>query len=495
MLVRAIPSLTALWVAGALVFPARAAWAAGALEITGAPTSANGLTSRALGHSAETTYFNPALLGGTAPLMEIGGFVLHTAGRIELADRPADVDVPLTVYDAQVPAAAGGAGRLSLRPLPTSALPQPRGDTRVSESRAFAVVGVVRPLFDSTFRFGFLGVLPLRGFLDERAFFADEREQYFTNRLDFERLGDRSGVASFTVSLGGRLTPWLSAGLGIDLGYRTTTEFALYVPDASDQETALLNPRLRTSTRAAPIAGVALHPTDELTMTATVHAPVGVHMKGANTIRFWNYTYPEGRDHLLQRFDFSQATTPLRVGFGGAYGRGARPGGEHVWDAGATVVLEEWSQYRDRHQERPADHWRNTITPAVGGAVATDHGRFTLDVAYAPTPVPDQIGRTNYVDNARTLASLGWEAPVRWFRTALGLGLYLHGQWMVPRSVTKRADAPHPVLDEFPDDAFDFVTGEPLPEATGLQTNNPGYPGFSSRGFLVGGGFSVRLPR
>ena len=75
------------------------------------------------------------------------------------------------------------------------------------------------------------------------------------------------------------------------------------------------------------------------------------------------------------------------------------------------------------------------------------------------------------------------------------LKVFLHGQLLLTREVQKRADAANPVLDEVPDEAVDRVTGMPLEGAAGLQTNNPGYPGFSSGGWLAGAGFALRLPQ
>ncbi len=492
---RTPPSTLAAALLGLAVLLPRSAGAAGALELVGAPTSPNGLTSRTLGRGSETTYFNPALMTRASPLLEIGWFTLRTAGSIELDERPPGIDVPEEVYNAQLVGADGAARRLTLRPLPTASLPRTRSDTELTETRSFAVVGVVRPLFGGDVSFGFLGVLPLSGFLDERGFFADEREQYFSNRLDFERLGDRSGVASFTLALGARVNRWLSVGAGVDLGFATRTSFDLYVPDAADQSTVLLNPRLEATTSAAPLLGIALRPSADLTTTATLHAPVGVEMEGENRIRFWNYSYPDNEDHVLQRYTFTQAVTPLRVGFGGAYAHGTRPSGARRWEVAAEVVIERWSEYRDRHGERPADRWSDTLRPTIGGNLDTDRGQFGLDLGYVPSPVPDQVGRSNYVDNARAVTSLSWELPIHVLGTAVGVGLYLHGQWLVPRSVEKRDDAAYPVTDEFPDDARNFMTGEPIASAEGLQTNNPGYPGYSSRGHLLGAGFSVRLPQ
>ena len=44
--------------------------------------------------------------------------------------------------------------------------------------------------------------------------------------------------------------------------------------------------------------------------------------------------------------------------------------------------------------------------------------------------------------------------------------------------------APELVKDEVPDDAQ--ISGDPVGGASGLQTNNPGWPGFGSEGWIVG---------
>ena len=100
--------------------------------------------------------------------------------------------------------------------------------------------------------------------------------------------------------------------------------------------------------------------------------------------------------------------------------------------------------------------------------------------------MPEQTGRTNYVDNTRLTSSLGFEIPLQYREANYSLGLYLQSQFLVPRSVTKDASAMHPVLDEVSDSSVDRIHGRALPGAAGLQTNNPGYPGYSSSGTLLG---------
>ena len=117
-----------------------------------------------------------------------------------------------------------------------------------------------------------------------------------------------------------------------------------------------------------------------------------------------------------------------------------------------------------------------------------------------PTPVPQQTGRTNYVDNNRISSSLGAQYGFPLFGGTAQIGLQLQAHRLLPREQTKLATptnpdgevvAPERVRDEVPDDA---VSGRnPLPGAQGLQTNNPGWPGFESEGWVWVGAVHMRL--
>ncbi|MGB9599802.1 MAG: hypothetical protein ACPL7I_04560, partial [Myxococcota bacterium] len=41
------------------------------------------------------------------------------------------------------------------------------------------------------------------------------------------------------------------------------------------------------------------------------------------------------------------------------------------------------------------------------------------------------------------------------------------------------------ILDEFPDDSTTLLSNSPMLEAKGLQTNNPGFPGYISYGLVI----------
>jgi hypothetical protein len=165
----------------------------------------------------------------------------------------------------------------------------------------------------------------------------------------------------------------------------------------------------------------------------------------------------------------------------------------------ASGVLALWSRYLDRHGERPADAygWFNTVTGVVGVRYHQGPGRAFVDATFSPSPVPDQSGRTNYVDSDRAGGAAGCDWRVSVLGGSLRAGVQVQAHRLLARETRKlmppagTAGAPPLVVDEVPDEAV--VAGQPLAGREGLQTNNPGWPGFSSAGWIVGGGVNLSL--
>jgi long-chain fatty acid transport protein len=491
---RAARSLTAATLALAALFSARAAHATSTFEIAGAPVSSNPLAARVLGAGVASTYFNPALLPDSGSSTLVGVFVLSSQLDINLDPRPPGADVSSDIYKAQL-GGPNGSTRLAVYPLPTADLPNPRSNTHVRDTTTYAILGLVWPLVSNHLVFGVYTQLPVHSFLEQRGFFVDEREQYFSNQLNFELLGDRTKISSFAVAFGGRVADWLSLGAGVDISIQNSARTDVYVPDAADQSHVLLNPDIRTETDFAPYFAIATRPIKRVTLTSTLHLPTSVDTTGENVLRFWNYKYPAGQNAVYQNYDFSQGSEPLRFGVGASLDGPKRPRGGRPWQIGVQAVWTRWSYYQDRHGARPLDPWSDTISPSVGGSFSVHHQRISGDLTYIPSPVPDQTGRTNYVDNARVGGDVSFETPLHVFGAHLDLGFHVQAQALIPRSVTKSASATHPVIDEFPDNATNIQNNQPIASAQGLQTNNPGYPGYESEGWLLGAGLSVRLPR
>ena len=168
----------------------------------------------------------------------------------------------------------------------------------------------------------------------------------------------------------------------------------------------------------------------------------------------------------------------------------------------ATGIYSLWSNYIDRQGERPVApyEWANTLDVTVGLRHSYGPLRSFLDVQYVPSPVPLQTGRTNYVDNDRVSTALGLDYEFEVFEGTWRVGVQGQAHVLLERSQQKldpltadpSIDRAQLVRDEFPDDAVD-ARGQPIASATGLQTNNPGWPGFSSRGILGGAGVTLGL--
>lgn len=482
-----------------------AAHASSTLEIIGATTGGNQITARVLSHGSAATYFNPSLLPEATPKLEAGFFGLAVQSNITLRARPAGVDVPSTIYNSTFPQGTYSDPTTGLaQPLATQNLPNPRSNTDADDNVIYASIGLVRPLAGKALVFGFYAFLPVRAFLNQNGFFADEHEQFFSNQLHPELLGDRLNVSSIAFALGSQLNDWISLGAGIDVAIFTESKVGAYVSNASDQSHVLLSPNIHTDSKFEPYLATTVHPTARSSVIATLHFAFANTTKGENDLLFPVNPKSTGSS-VKQSYWITQGSEPLRFALGGSYSGRRLPDGRAPWEIGIQLLGERWSQYYKRlyfdpqgADEHPLDPWHNTVSVAVGGGFLWRDRHVTADLGYVPSPVPDQTGRTNYVDNSRLVASAGIEGPVKFLGRDLEAGVTLFGAYFLPRSVTKDPNAAHPVLDEYPDasTAYDPITGLPVAAgAAGLQTNNPGYPGWKSTGYMIGAGATFRIAR
>ena len=148
----------------------------------------------------------------------------------------------------------------------------------------------------------------------------------------------------------------------------------------------------------------------------------------------------------------------------------------------------------------PGYEWTNTMAGAVGLRYRhADTLAVYADVGFEPTPVPLQTGRSNYVDNDRvsTSGGLTYTLPLAGWGVSLRLGVQAQVHFLMERYQAKldpRLYGNNPVLvfDEWEDSALN-INSEPELEAKGLQTNNPGWPGFGSSGTIFGGVLSAGI--
>jgi hypothetical protein len=177
----------------------------------------------------------------------------------------------------------------------------------------------------------------------------------------------------------------------------------------------------------------------------------------------------------------------------------------HKLSVVGNALLSNWSDYRDRHNQTPSGDyaWSRTVSPTLGVRYTYAGWGTFLDATYVPSPVPLQTGRSNYVDNNRLGLGAGVVRAFTLLGAAFRAGLHLQAHHLLSRSqqkldptnpANKNKDPASLVIDEVPDDAIDNAnSGRPAAGRQGLQTNNPGWPGFASEGWILAGGANLAL--
>ena len=457
-------------------------------EWGGGPTSTPAYSGRLLASGGDAAYFNPARLADQQRGVAFGVTSLAARLHIEYDERPPGVDISDTIYDARVTDEEGNRRPPSTRPLPTDELPRQRGAADPSFAHPYATIATVLPVIEDRWVVGVYATTTVDRFAGQQPHYVDEREQYFSNSLHFERTGYRLVGAHFALATGIRVIDELYVGIGATMAQDATSDNEMFSPEPTDPSRSQTNTSVSIETRFVPHAGVEARPLDNTRLVATAHAPYANRVDGSAEIRFWNFPVgPDGEDVTEQQLTYLYDFEPWRIGVGAAQSWDVGPG---EVEAGAQVVYGRWSDYVDRQSERPADAWRDIWTPTLSGVYVDDDRSIGTDLRFAPSPVPHQDGRSNYVDNSRWSMSASWTRAVDVFGVGLEAGLRAQFQWLVEQGADKSQDADAPVIDEFPESRH-VDDDETIEESTDFRTNNPGYPGFRAGGFAVGGGLTI----
>lgn len=345
-------------------------------------------------------------------------------------------------------------------------------------------------------RLGAIVWLPTQSAVTMDTHYADERERYSTNKLHFELLDKR--LRRLDIQLGGAWTvaDWLSIGVGGLIVPDATLTNDVTLRDAANQEDAEINLHADSGAGLGWTLGGLFKVGDRVRVGASWRSDVALELTGENRIQVLGTEDAQGNPQVLvQQLSFVPSYTPARGAIGVNYI------GE-AFDVNVDAIYMRWSDYRDTHGERAG--FEDTFNLRLGGKWRA-HDRHTLmaGLGIEPTPIPDQVGRTNYVDNSRAIISLGATHRVSVADTPLSVGWFARAHLLATRTTQKQVpDDPQPctsdnkdLCDEVPDDTANGRTGQPYPEAQGLQTGNPGFPGYTSGGWIGVVGFSVRKER
>jgi len=424
----------------------------------------------AWGGRSSVVAMNPAAMSWLRPSerKSVGFLWVNQALSLSYLERPEGVDVPDEVYDARPLSASSG-----LKPLPSSALPA-RGLNGGAEQQLALQLSWSAQLIGEL-SVGVTSLVPLHRFELQSPSFPDERAQYFGNSLGFERWGDSLEGLSTALGLAHPVGEWLSLGVGLNMNTSSRAQSDVFLGDVNYDGVSYVAPRVEVDTALSPFAsleGRLKLEQSELRLHVSAHAPERVEVEGVGEVQVWGFPYPEGERSIPQRFKQVYRSLPLRAQTGLSW---RHPAGHGV---ALGLGWARWSQQLNRAGERVA--WSDQWDLKLGAVRQLDQLSVGLDLRWRPSPVPEQIGRTSYVDpdQLASALSLRYELSER-----LKLQLQAQAHRLLPRRDEKDPRALDPVLDELPDSS---LAGDErsLESSVGLQTNNPGYPGYLSEGWV-----------
>lgn len=474
---------------------------AGPFRMTGfdTPAIASGNSLVADGQGLGVLYSNPALLSRSPSQIELHFIVLGQFMDIGVLDKPVNANVPYSIYDSDVGRVEGDVDRA----LPTSELPAQRRDNRVEAAQGYLSLGFSHSLTLKGFRLGLLFILPADYFASINTWYHDEREQYFTNQLHFMRFGEWSEIVSGFVGASYAPTDWISIGISLQVRLAAAIDLNIYVPNATVQNYALFNINLDARAVLRPIVGIQAIPWKHLSLGLTYRHESMIDVDDLGSLYFWNYhlTAAQGVDdktmlnQILQKYRVIIDYEPMELagGIGMNY---------EEFAARLVVTWNRWANFIDMHGQRPEEaaeyplldlsdpkpkgekyKFKDTVSVNLGLEYRyLDWAKAELGFGYYPSPTPPQTGRTNYVDGHTFMAALGhrFDFTIEGAQFHAELGLQL---WRMFESTTYKD--PAEVRDEFPDTAQSLFTEAGMSEAQGLQTNNPGFPGYSQSGWVL----------
>jgi hypothetical protein len=468
------------------------------LEALGGFGDSGGQQARHAATGPSAAYFNPALLPDAPAGLTLGVGVLGLRLAVTLEGRgDGRYDVPAGLENAShadgtrfdhygIATRTLQLGRASTPgQSATAARPRQAAGSGV-QTQSYEAVGLVVHALQDRIAVGLYGLIPNGEFMQLRSFYADEREQFSSNSLHPELYGDRLSAPSFAFGLGWRLHDRFSIGAGTGVSLRASSVAPAYVPDAARLDSLVLNVDVGVEASLAPHAGFEWRPHDRWRITGTVHASRSLDVRA--NVQYLLATGVEQTSSLRLVYDWM----PWQAGLGTSWDVVQRS--DSTLTLAASGVYGRWSQYVDRHGERPAPElgWYDTVTGALGARLTMGAWRFGLDLRYQPTGVPLQRGRSSYVDNDRIGASHTLAVAVPIGDSRLELGLQLQGSWMLSRFASKRATPTFPdgvnrtpalVKDEVPDDAQ--LGLRPAEGAAGLH-QQPRFPRLLQRGLARG---------
>ena len=447
------------------------------LEQLGRTHAGYGFASR-FDESASANYFQPASIPLHESAWRLSIESWWTNHKINKMHRPKGFDVPQNIFEARI-TDDGQLFPLPNRPLPTGQINEV-SDFSSKQRYSFLNLSYSTPISPERLSFGMTVVMPTESFQKQEPHFVDERAQYFGNELQFERLDGRFGNFGFSAAMNLKIVDELCVGAGINLTTTSRATPTVYIPDAAAPNDSITMSNVEVSSRIVPHFGVMARFSTKTSLGASIHFPFKSTVDGESFLGFWDENNTSENEDSVN-FEFAHDHLPLRITLGIV---------QEVdffslpFSISAIGQYTQWSKYIDTVGESPKG-FSDTLDPELRLAYQGDNEIIALSGRYQFSMISPQNGRTNYVDNEQIAAELSYRIKPK--SLPVSIGLSVQSYVLLARSHYKNISADIPIIDELPD-AVSVTDQAPLNESKGLQTNNPGFPGYESSGsgFIIG---------
>ncbi len=327
------------------------------------------------------------------------------------------------------------------------------------------------------FRLGVGLYLPLDDVQKQITHFPDATEYYFTNKLYFELDENMTERQIVLPTIAFKLFPFLSIGAGVSLFIHSSTYSNVYVPSVINLSDVYINVNDVQTYTYVPNLGVLFNPSKDFKIGVSYMGKDSFPLEGAAFV--YAPSSPIGQ-HFTQPIEQIIFFTPAHLSAGIMY----RPIDNLELDG--TITWVEWSQYRDNHNVSPDTQWidpnTNTLQPGQAwndiyvpriGVEYRPAPPWSIMAGYyyEPTPVPPQTQRTNFVDNVKNVISVGGGYRLPYKGGNLSFLVHFQAQLLGERTTKK------------------VIAVDADPNTPGIQ--NPGYPGYVSKGYMLNTGFEV----
>jgi len=445
------------------------------------PLELYGLSSRSMGMNQAVTasardysalFYNPGRLGFVAPSVGAHFMFSFDSVKINLLARPdgTDYDVPKKESD--------------ILTMPTADL-TPRNDTNNDPNVYMLTGGIVHDFGLYWLRVGAALSVPLSSLAAVDLKYADEREQYFSNSLQYQLLNRRASRPSFLAGVAFRPLKWFSFGASVNVFGNMVAKTEMFVDNLAEPDGVYLALDAKMKYDASVIAGIQIDPVEWFGIGISFRDKSWFGADVTNSLQVGK------NSNVNQEFNYGFSFSPRTLNAGVRFD-------VKKFTISADAAWLRWSEFRPETDILAEDENGEKVISYSSGFHDTYYVKAGIEyraakwldirvgAGWEPSPVGEQDGRTNFVDNDKVQASCGASIILPWVK---GLAIDFHVQFitLLSRSHTKKDEL---MLDEFPDDS-DTKTGDP----EGLQTNNPGWPGYSSSGFVgsVGVGVSYQF--